>query len=240
MRATSMALQAHTKGKRVMTTKLPRERLKALRERSGLSGSELARSLGYANPSGYFRFEQEKMQGTRPLPYEVVKRLIPILRGRGEPPITAEELLLLTDAKDIPKPIQQAFVSVVDSSGGGLLAVKYRIEKGVFVRVSSTRSYGASRLGVSALYPPDVQFAAVVSGDDSGLPSGTQLHCVEPDAIPTGSIKGRRVLVGIPETEGIVEVTVGKMGTDGNPFSLDGMPLEGSILGVVIGAFVPE
>lgn len=213
-------------------------RLKEIRERAGISGSQIARDLEYKSPSGYLRYEQPD-QGNRPIPYDVVKRLIPLLRGRGDSPVTAEELLLLTDAKDLPKPVQQAFVGIV-SDGDGLLAVKYRVERNVYIKIDAARSYGASRIGVSRLYPSDAQWAAAVTEDIDDTKAGTQLHCVAVDQFSETARRGRRVVIGVPISGDIVEVAVARIGTDGVPHGQDGMPVTGQVLGVVVGSYTPE
>lgn len=213
-------------------------RLKDIRERAGISGSQIARDMGYKSPSGYLRYEQP-IQGNNPIPYDVIKRLIPFLRGRGNPAVTAEELLALTDAKDIPKPIQQAFVGLV-SDGEGLLAVRYRVEPGVYVRSDAAKSYGASRIGGSTAYPTDAQWVAVVTEGNEKVKANTQLHCVDPSAVANGVGKKRRVVIGIPVHEGIVEIATACTDTEGGLYGADGLPIEGMILGYVIGAYVPE
>lgn len=227
-------------GKRAMiVAKPPRERLRDIRERAGFSGSQVARDLGYASAPGYLRYEQKSEQGDKPVPYDVVKKLIPLFKGRGDPPVTAEEMLALTDAKDIPSPLTRAFEAVV-SDGDGLVNVKYRVERDVYVRTEG-KAYGASRIGVLSKYPKEDQFVAVVVDDsEPTVPSGTQLVCVAPNNVSTHALRGRRVLVGKTVSDGVIEVSLGKIGTDGTAFTLGGLPLEGTILGVVVGSFVPE
>lgn len=81
-----------------MPTKLPREVLKELMERSGLSGLEIAKQAGYRSASGYYRLMQQQVQGDKLIAHEAIKRLIPVLRGRGNPPITLDELMAISDA----------------------------------------------------------------------------------------------------------------------------------------------
>ncbi len=221
-----------------MSGKLPRERLRDIRARSGYSGSQLAREMGYSSATGYLHFEQKEYQGDKMIPYPVVKKLIPFLQGRGNPPITAEELLLLTDAKEMSVPNQQAFVGIV-TDGDGLLAIKYRIEPGTYVKLSQPRMYGASRLGSNPLYPRGAQFAVVESAAD--MRSVRHLQCVEPDKVPEVIGKGRRVVVAVPEGSDLVEVLVGTIGADGTTaYGSNGQPLRGTVLGVVVGMYSPE
>ena len=219
-------------------TKLPRERLRSLRERAGISGSQVSRDLGYASAAGYLRYEQPTFAKDNPIPYDIVKRLIPMFVGRGNPPITAEEMLLLTDVRNIPAPVERAFSSIV-SEADGLLAVKYRIERGVYIRMSSSRSYGASKIGASKMYAAEDQFAAALVEASDGLPQGTQFHCVLPTRFTQALLHNRRVIVGVKESDDLVEVRLGKM-QSGKAFASNGMPLDGELLGVVVGSYVPE
>lgn len=221
-----------------MANKLPREKLREIRQRSGYSGSQLAKELGYSSPTGYLHYEQEQYQDDRQIPYAVIKKLIPMLQGRGTPPITAEELILLTDAQEMSVPNQQAFVNIV-TDGDGLLAIKYRVEPGTYVKLSQPRVYGASRLGTNPLYQKGSQFAVAVSASD--MRSVRQLQCVERDKFPEALTKGRRVIVAVAEGSDLVEIVVGTIGSDGvTPYGDNGKPCVGKTLGVVVGAYVPE
>ena len=233
------SLQITQRDKKPVPNKLPRERLKELRMRSGYaSASQLARDAGYASTTGYIHFEQKPYQGDKPIPYSVIKKLMPLLVGRGSPPITPEELLLLTNVKDISVPQQNAFVSVV-SDGDGLLSVKYKIEPGIYVKMSQPRSYGASRLGTSPVYPKSAQFAVVVASQD--MRSVQQLQCVERSHFPDALPKGKRVIVAVSEGNDLVEIALGAVGADGSTVYRDnGQTLKGTVVGVVVGSYVPE
>lgn len=66
-------------------------RLKALRERAGYTIREFARELGYGEKfSSYRMYETSYKKDVLPLP--MVKAMVPLLGGRGEPPITANEV----------------------------------------------------------------------------------------------------------------------------------------------------
>jgi phage repressor protein C with HTH and peptisase S24 domain len=71
------------------------ERLKALRNRAGATMAEAAQALGYKTASGYQHYEDPKKFGRHYLAHEIIEKLIPLLVGRGEPPITEEEVLNL-------------------------------------------------------------------------------------------------------------------------------------------------
>lgn len=218
--------------------KLPREALKELYERAGISEAKLSRELGYGSPAGLNRYTRESQQGDKPIPYKIIQRLIPFLRGAGNPPIMLEEILAVSDYQNIPKPVVKAFEAAVVNDGDGLLVVKYRIEAGVFLRLG-TKTYGASRIGVTGDYPASVQWVAV----DVDQP-GVQWQCVDDEIFSTETLVSRQVIVGVPAGVGVndvVEIRRGKVSAirNGSPvvYADDGDLLEGRILGVVVGKY---
>ncbi|MFT8863585.1 MAG: helix-turn-helix transcriptional regulator, partial [Acetobacter fabarum] len=67
------------------------DRLKTLRERAGYTIREFARDLGYGEKfSSYRMYETSYKKDVLPLP--MVKSMVPLLNGRGDPPITANEV----------------------------------------------------------------------------------------------------------------------------------------------------
>lgn len=70
-------------------------KLTALRDRAGLTMQEMALALGYAGRSSIQRYESEGEYTKAWLPREFVDKLVPILVGRGDPPITKAEVLRL-------------------------------------------------------------------------------------------------------------------------------------------------
>lgn len=222
----------------------PRLKLKALIERSGTSVSRLAKLLGYSHASGLSNYLQERVQGDRPIPYDVVRRLMPHLRGAGNPPITVEELLAVTDVRDVPKPIERAFVAAVVTDEDGLLQVRYRIEPGVLMRSGVNRSFGAARIGVSKEFPSGAQFVTVLGEEISGVgPAGTQLHCVSPEHFAQNSLVNKRVVFGVSVGPDVIEPVLGtvRKGPDSETTVVvndAGEVLQGRILGVVIGMYL--
>ncbi|RKQ70151.1 LexA family transcriptional regulator [Oceanibaculum indicum] len=71
------------------------ERLKELRERAGLSMAAMSKALGYRFPSGYQRYEDPSAYKKSYLPPEMVQTLTVLLPGKGEPPITRDEVIEL-------------------------------------------------------------------------------------------------------------------------------------------------
>ncbi len=222
---------------------LPRERLAALRERAKLSVREVVQRLGYQSPSGYHRYEREDLQQDHPIPLDIVRRLIPHFLGRGQPPITAEEMMALTDVKEQwgTGVVGKYFTPVAVSEGSGI-PIKYQIEPGKFIRSDAVETGGArSMVCAHALYGHQVQFVVGVRGPVGGwYARGDQLHCVDPSEFSPMSMVGRRVCVAAPYKGGdLVEIGVAlvdKNGLEGH----DGKPVEGAVLGVVIGVYRQE
>jgi len=219
----------------------PRERLKEIVRRSGMSGSQIARELGYASPPGFLRYTQDK-QGDQPIPFPVIKKLIPLVRGRGNPPITTEELMALTDAKELPKRVEQALVHVVEDVDG-FLVVRHRIESGVFVELDHARSLGSARIGVSKEYPAAAQFVVALSEDIRNVGKvGSQLHCVTPNQFGPAQMHGRRVVVAVPRAGApdLVSLRTGIVDQRNHLPRIhddEGAPADGDIIGVVVGIY---
>lgn len=69
------------------------ERLRALRERAGLSQAAMAEALGGAYASTYARYEDPKK--VKRLTYEWLVKVARVLVGRGNPPISQDEVMEL-------------------------------------------------------------------------------------------------------------------------------------------------
>jgi SOS-response transcriptional repressor LexA len=76
------------------------QQLKALRDRAGLSMEKMAKDLGYRGASSYQRYEDDTLFEDEKLPLKLVKKLLPILLGKGVPPITSREIQLLATDVD--------------------------------------------------------------------------------------------------------------------------------------------
>jgi phage repressor protein C with HTH and peptisase S24 domain len=76
------------------------DRLKALRERAGLSMDRLAHACGYKGASSYQRYENAAMYGKPWLPLPLVARLADALTGLGDPPIARDEVLALSGIRE--------------------------------------------------------------------------------------------------------------------------------------------
>lgn len=67
------------------------QRLKAMRERSGLSIRKLAQECGYGDKWTTYRAYEDTYKKPY-LPVDLIKRILPSLVDRGDPPITVEEV----------------------------------------------------------------------------------------------------------------------------------------------------
>lgn len=184
-----------------MIRKLPREMLRDLRMRAGLTAAEVARHCKYASTSGYNQYELEP-HGEKLIPYKLVKQLLPLFVGKGSPPITGDELIEITEARsiklDLPRPADTV-------AGNRLLVVRYRVEPGVYIEktAAGTKSYGEAGIAPAFDVEANAQFAAVVADD----PKRTILHCVKPAQVGAGSRKGRSVVCLVPRgNSDLVEV----------------------------------
>jgi hypothetical protein len=66
--------------------------LRRLRLRSGLSMDKMASAMGYAGSSSYQRYEDPEKYTARYLPFRIVEKVLVAIGGKGDPPITAEEI----------------------------------------------------------------------------------------------------------------------------------------------------
>lgn len=62
--------------------------------------SKMARIMGYKTSSGYQRYENPALFTKKYLPYEKVELLVRGLVGRGDPPISAQEVMALGGSVD--------------------------------------------------------------------------------------------------------------------------------------------
>jgi len=82
--------------------------LAALRERAGLSVREVAKALDLSDTqvSTYSSYERPAFKGPY-IPMKWAQKLVPVLRGRGEPPVTAEEVLALAGVGSLAPAVSQ-------------------------------------------------------------------------------------------------------------------------------------
>lgn len=83
------------------------EKLRQLRARAKLSQAQIAKKMGLKGQSSYQRYEDATEFQKVYLPGEFVEKLIPILQGKGQPPIALDEILSLAGLSTI----EDGFVS---------------------------------------------------------------------------------------------------------------------------------
>ena len=88
-------LAAAYKHQSVMT---PRQQLRILRERAGLSFHECARALGRAGPTDYARLEQDRRYDDERYSDLIIEQLSDVFLGKGEPPIKEKEFYALSSS----------------------------------------------------------------------------------------------------------------------------------------------
>lgn len=211
---------SHTKRRRAVANDPPRVLLKSLIDRSGMSQAELARRIGFSHTSGLNAY-MRPVFGDKPIPADILKKLIPHLKGKGLPPITVEEITALAGlpATVIRLPAPRTTPGAPDV----FLPVRYRVEVGAYFKLEQTKGLGTAPIGASASFIASAQFVAVIGG--------AYIHCVEPTMFAAGQEVGRRALVAVLfEKTGLVELKL---------VTLNGKP-PGKVLGIVIGGYFTE
>jgi hypothetical protein len=79
-----------------MSEKHITQQIKAIREQAGMTMNEAAAALRYKTISGYQHYEDPTKFNQEYLPPKVAAKLIAAFVGRGNPPVTEEQILALT------------------------------------------------------------------------------------------------------------------------------------------------
>lgn len=173
-------------GVRVATTnKPPREMLTDLITRSGLTQSEVAKRIGFSHTSGLNRYVRADTQEDRPIAINLVKKLLPVLVGKGNPPIRVEEVMALTTLTGMPSSTRGEQPALLSS----VLELRFRVEKGTYVKLLDHVPISAgSPICVAAGFGFASQFV-VVNGRE-------YLHCVDKSEFEPGQLLGKRAVAG--------------------------------------------
>lgn len=249
-----MATATQRRGKTTMAKK-PCETLKALRERAGLSGQEMARAMGKEAKTTYFRYEDPGRMKDRPIPWRAIERWIPVMVGKGEPPIQVEELVAISDARNFSSVGRVALNPVLTQGPGSLpvnrpsselagagIPLRFWAERGSYTDTAllASKSYGPSIIAASPEWPVDRQFAVRV-GDVHAMADfgkGDVLHVVSGEnpvnrAVVMSVEKGRDT--------GIAEILVARfVAVEGDAVTAklsSGALVSGRVLGVVVGIY---
>lgn len=204
-------------GVRVAQNKTPRELLEDLINRSGLTQTAVANLLGFSHTSGLNRYTREQTQGDRPIAVNIVKKLLPVLVGRGNPPITTDEVMSLTTLTGSGEATTAA------APAGPSLQVRYRVEKGTYVKLGDQSAIGPAPICCAADFAPYSQFV-VAQGRK-------YLHCVDKAQFSPGALMGKRAVVAVPfEKTSLHEIMVERVSEK----------MSGRVLGIVIGTYERE
>lgn len=180
--------------------------LKALRNRAQLTLEECAKAVELST-TGFQRYENDKKFDSEPIPIRIVRNLISVMTGKGNPPIEEAELWNLSEMRDAPpaahsRPTGSAtFVDPIDFANLPTphLPVRYHVERGAYRDVGLARSHlGSASIGPSNRWDQGRQWAAVVIGPDGlnyRFTPGTVLHCLDVDAVPMSSVAENAVVV---------------------------------------------
>lgn len=242
---------------------LPALRLKRLRERAKLSARECAEYADMTNATSWYVYETPERMRERKIPYKVVKPMLTLMVGLGRPAVTADELIALTEVESLesvrnaPTALNTNPAARVQNLAGvftnqlqnaTLLPVKYRVEKSVFLPPDMilTRTFGVGPIAMACDFR-SAQSCCIVADDDGGqdYPAGTVLHLVDPVEYVQHQLVGRKVVVSrINPKIDLGEVRLARvLSIEGNQMklaTLRGEPIDGDILGVVVGKYARE
>jgi transcriptional regulator with XRE-family HTH domain len=235
--------------------------LKALRTRAGLSAEECGKATNLS-AQGYLRYENTERFDTTPIPARVIIDLAPIMQGKGSPPITLDEMFIISELRGAERLLKQPSARPVapaapPETAENMVAVnalvqKYTAERGAYRELAKAAAGFPSRR-VSPLfalrsYPQDRQWVCVILDDQAaslGFPAGTNLHCVDYDAIPRMKLAVGSVVVALHKRDGdlgeIVVCYISEMPPNGVVLKMaDGSECApADVLGVALYAYGP-
>lgn len=252
-----------------MSGKKPAELLKEYRVRAGVSAADAARACGFKgdNPTaGYSSYESAAKRGDKLVPNEkIIQPLLKLLVGKGHPAVTVEDLLSISDAKNLPQMLESVArrneiarsLSDGDEARPAMnvpnvgstarhVPIKYRVEAGVYMSedAASKRRYGWSPFVYSPDFPEDRQFACSIADENVGelFPAGTVLHCAEISEFNVDAVAGKYVVVRkrLSGDVHVVSITLGQRGKGDRKedlYDLDGRTMSGEVFAVVLAKY---
>lgn len=153
------------------------QELRALRLRAGLSMNALAKLLGYKGSSSIQRYEDPSQFVTKGLPAGLVVDLMGVLVGKGDPPITDEEVSSLAD---LPGRKRKNIAAKILRK----IPVHGVVAAGVWLESDVTpETFGSVPVVPNDNFPPSAQFGLRVRGTSLNKIAieGDTLICVSTD-----------------------------------------------------------
>ncbi|WP_346908501.1 S24 family peptidase [uncultured Roseibium sp.] len=136
-------------------------RLTALKDQSGFSLREIARRMGYRNASSIQRYFSTDF--VKPsLPADFVAKLLPVLEGQGDPPITREQIL------DLAPTLVTEFDIAPSGSRPKALEIKGEVAAGLWMEAGlfeTEQSEESTLAGGDRRFPPNAQYLLRIRGE---------------------------------------------------------------------------
>ncbi|PVB59342.1 S24 family peptidase [Labrenzia sp. 011] len=132
-----------------------------LKNRSGLSIRAIARAMGYQNASSIQRYFSPDY--SRPaLPADFVAKLLPVLTGKGEQPVTREEILALA-----PESITDLEATHAPSRAARPLEIKGQVAAGLWMEAGlfETDATRKATMAGDLRYPSECQYLLQINGE---------------------------------------------------------------------------
>ncbi|MBK9077634.1 MAG: hypothetical protein IPL91_00085 [Hyphomicrobium sp.] len=76
-------------------------KLKSFRSRAGITAKVAAKACNLSSANSFYRYEAVRLMGTTAIPDHIIKAIMPLIVGRGSPPVTDTELLSIASAHDL-------------------------------------------------------------------------------------------------------------------------------------------
>lgn len=132
-----------------------------LKDRSGLSIRAIAREMGYQNASSIQRYFSQDFSKPA-LPSDFVAKLLPVLVGKGEHPITREDILALA-----PDSITDLEAASTPARAAQALEIKGQVAAGLWMEAGLFETDATKRATLSGdlRYPPESQYLLEINGE---------------------------------------------------------------------------
>ncbi|CTQ67197.1 LexA repressor [Roseibium alexandrii] len=159
------------------------DKLQDLKEKSGMSLRAIARGMGYSQASSIQRyFSQDYPHDS--LPDNFVKKLLEVLPGKGNPAITREDVLALSDGVLMPTgTATEAKAPLPRPKPAGTVPILGEVAAGIWMEASlfENENQENSHIPFDPRFPVEAQFILRVRGESMNLvaPNGDYILCVD-------------------------------------------------------------